>query len=363
MKKAVFIINSMQNGGAERVVETQAEFLRKSGLDVTVIFLRRWDQYELHPEIHRVYLSEKKVFTPFDYGVKLLPLVWRLNRVLKEISRNGEIILMTSNLLYPDVIARLSRYSGQIMAVIHGHQNLLPFADHFLYKKFVRWLYGSRQVICVSDSVEREMREVYGLKQGTIRTIGNPLDTERIERMMEEPLEYTRPFLLFCGRLTEAKRPDRALEAYWKGGLQKTYDLVYLGVGEMEQGLRKMAERWGIASSVHFAGWQSNAYKWMRNASLLVISSDSEGLSMVLLEALYCGCPVAAVRSQGPAQIMQGALREYLCDADADSLLTVMKKALERYPSDTAEYARAFEADSVMSEYLATYHVWNGKFL
>ena len=127
MKKAVFIINSMQNGGAERVVETQAEFLRKSGLDVTVIFLRRWDQYELHPEIHRVYLSEKKVFTPFDYGVKLLPLVWRLNRALKEISRNGEIILMTSNLLYPDVIARLSRYSGQIMAVIHGHQNLLPF--------------------------------------------------------------------------------------------------------------------------------------------------------------------------------------------------------------------------------------------
>ena len=59
MKKAVFIINSMQNGGAERVVETQAEFLRKSGLDVTVIFLRRWDQYELHPEIH---ISVKRKF-------------------------------------------------------------------------------------------------------------------------------------------------------------------------------------------------------------------------------------------------------------------------------------------------------------
>ena len=73
--------------------------------------------------------------------------------------------------------------------------------------------------------------------------------------------------------------------------------------------------------------------------------------------------PGGGSQESGAGPDYAGALREYLCDADADSLLTVMKKALERYPSDTAEYARAFEADSVMSEYLAAYHVWNGKFL
>ena len=44
MKKAVFIINSLQLGGAERVVVTQAEFLQKSGIDVTIICFRKRDQ-------------------------------------------------------------------------------------------------------------------------------------------------------------------------------------------------------------------------------------------------------------------------------------------------------------------------------
>ena len=51
MKQAVFIINSLQNGGAERVVTTQADYLQRNGIQVTIICLRKWVQYDIRPDI------------------------------------------------------------------------------------------------------------------------------------------------------------------------------------------------------------------------------------------------------------------------------------------------------------------------
>lgn len=62
-KNAVYIINSLQNGGAERVILTQAEYLLSKDIEVTIICLRNWIQYECDPKYKGDHtLSTKKVY-------------------------------------------------------------------------------------------------------------------------------------------------------------------------------------------------------------------------------------------------------------------------------------------------------------
>lgn len=359
MKQAVFIINSLQNGGAERVVTTQADYLQRNGIQVTIICLRKWVQYDIRPDIKLVFLSSEKKFSPLSYLSGLFRLRKRLNRELDKIINKGEIILLTSNLLYPDLITRLSRYSRKAIYVLHAHQDILPFAGNPLYKGFVKWLYTKRHVVCVGDSVAEELCGIYHIDRRMVEAVVNPVDGQNIDRMKEESLEFEGPFVLFCGRLTALKHPERVLRAFYTGRFYEQYRLVILGIGEMEARLRNMAEEYGIADRVCFMGWEKNVYKWMAKASLLILASDTEGLSMTLIEALYCECPVVAVRSQGPSQIMQGELKEYLCASFPEAIAVKMREALSDYPRGLREYTAPYSVEKSLERYLEIYQEWN----
>ncbi len=359
MKKAVFIINSLQNGGAERVVVTQADYLQKKGVDVTVICLRRWIQYDIDPAVHVICLSDKRQFSAFDHLTGVLWLTKRLNRVLDRITGDGDVILLTSNLLYPDLVTRLSKYSKRALYVLHAHQDILSFSKRLPYKIFVRLLYRNRQIVCVGKSIADEMTNVYGMDKKMIRVVQNPVDGRTIDRMRYEKNDFPYPYILFCGRLTAVKCPERVIRAFYKGGFYKNYSLVILGIGELEDKLKQMAEKYNVAEKVCFRGWEKNVYKWMDKADLLILTSDSEGLSMVLLEALYCECPVVAVRSRGPEQIMTGELERYLCGPSDDSVIGTMKAALSHYPDHLVRYTENFSVDKNVKTYLEIYREWD----
>lgn len=357
MEKAVFIINSLQNGGAERVVATQANYLLEKGVDVTIICLRRWIQYDIDPAIQVICLSDKQKFSAFDYLSGILWLTRRLNHVLDQIT--GDVILLASNLLYPDLVTRLSKYSEKALYVLHAHQDILPFSRSLPYKAFVRMLYGNRRIVCVGKSIADEMTNVYGMDKKMIKTVQNPVDGRTIDQMRYEKNDFPHPYIIFCGRLTAVKCPERMIRAFYKGGFYKNYYLVILGIGELENKLKQMVEKYNIADKVCFRGWEKNVYKWMDKADLLVLTSDSEGLSMVLLEALYCECPTVAVRSHGPEQIMTGELEKYLCGPSDDSVIETMKKALVHYPHHLSRYTESFSTDTNVKTYLEIYREWD----
>ena len=359
MKKAIFIINSLQSGGAERVVVTQANYLQKNGVDVTIICFRKGKKYNVHPGIRLVILSDADRFSGASYLLKIPGLVRKLDHEISRVMGGGDVVLLTSNLLFPDIVVRLSKYSKKAVYVLHAHQDIVAGSRSFLYKWFIRWLYGKRQVVGVSSFVASEMTQMYHLDPAHVRTILNPIDLEEIDKVKDQELEFQTPFILFCGRLTDVKHPERLLEAFREGKFYEKYALVFLGEGELGHKLKSLAKSYGISERVHFAGWETNVYKWMSNASLLVLTSDTEGLAMAVVEALYCGCPVVSVKSKGPEQIMTGELKEYLSAPAVTSLVEKMNAALNFYPEIRPEHMEKYSVNRNVEKYLDVYREWN----
>ncbi len=153
---------------------------------------------------------------------------------------------------------------------------------------------GTTALVAVGERVRDELVEA-GIGQRDRFTAIAPgveeppaIDREIARQLLGLPLEV--PVVMFVGRLTAIKRPDRLVEAFGMV-LERIPEavLAVAGEGELLKEVRRSVERLG--DSVRFLGWQSDVGRLYAAADLVVISSDNEGMPMTLIEAAMAGVP------------------------------------------------------------------------
>ncbi len=121
-----------------------------------------------------------------------------------------------------------------------------------------------------------------------------------------------RKLVLFVGNLVPVKGPDVFLKslARLKAMTQGPWATVaaVIGDGPMRHGLVREARRLGLGDTVAFLGSRPHdeVARWMNVADVLCLTSRSEGMPNVVIEALVSGLPVAV------ADV--GACRELVAD-------------------------------------------------
>jgi len=103
-------------------------------------------------------------------------------------------------------------------------------------------------------------------------------------------LPINQPVVLFVGRLTTIKRPDRLIEAMALV-LQRRPDVILAiaGEGDLLEETRVLAEPLG--ASVRFLGWRRDVTCLYAAADCMVLTSDNEGMPVTLIEAAMAGVP------------------------------------------------------------------------
>lgn len=156
--------------------------------------------------------------------------------------------------------------------------------------------------------------------------------------------------LLFVGRLVPKKGLPRLLEALPAIRTRRpgvTLDIV--GYGPEEPALRALAQRLGLGEAVRFLGARPQAElpDLYRRAGLFVApfvreaSGDQEGLPVVLLEAVACGCPVLAGDVPGVGDLLGPAAAEACVPAgDAQRLAAGVLRLLDDPALAAASVAR-----------------------
>lgn len=254
-------------------------------------------------------------------------LAWRLRRMLASRSHD----LLVSTLPFADEVAALAGAPRHVCRIANTlSAEIARLAAEKAQRRAARYreIYGSRQLVAVSQGVAEDLQTRFGVDRKQLRVIANPFDFAAIRALAAEhcPARPTEPYILHVGRFAAQKRHDLLLAAF--AGAELPHRLVLLTPPDAK--LAALVAQRNLARRVTIADFQINPYPWMAGAELLVLCSDHEGLPNVLIEALACGTRVVSTDCpSGPREILGGELAQWLvpCD-DAAALAAAMRAAL-----------------------------------
>ena len=110
-------------------------------------------------------------------------------------------------------------------------------------------------------------------------------------------------YIVHVGKFKQQKRHDILIKAYAKANVEQK--LVLVGTGPLMEESKQLVKELNIEDKVIFAGFQKNPYPWIKHAKLMVLSSDFEGLGLVILEAIALGTSVVSTDCpSGPSEVL-----------------------------------------------------------
>jgi glycosyltransferase involved in cell wall biosynthesis len=165
--------------------------------------------------------------------------------------------------------------------------------------------------------------------------IPNGVDTERFRPASRSEartvlgLNAEELMILFTGSLVKSKGVDTLLKAFARHPAElRTARLVYVGDGPEAPILETMAAELGVRGQVTLAGYRpvEELPAWYQACDMFVLPSQSEGLSISLLEALACGRPVITTPPDiGSHDAVEHGVNGYLCPfGDVDALAAAL---------------------------------------
>lgn len=351
MKRVLFIINSLNKGGAERVVASLANFMANRGHEIVVLCFKNSLAFEIHPKVKVVFVGENR---------KRLLGLWKdirnLNSLIRGLEEQGSFDIVTTHLFYAHVVTRLSKIGKKAVYVMHTVYSR-KFKNSILYRLLIRFLYSNKKIVTVSQGLKQELKNHWGVRcSKDIIVINNPIDIEYIKGL--SCLECDRgalgKYIISMGRLTEGKRFPLLIKAFLKSKLSSEYKLVILGEGEKKAEIINSIEEASAQEQVILKEWQENPFSWIKNASLYACTSSYECFPMSILESLCCGTPIVSIDCDyGPREILIGELKRFLVkEGDFHKLIENMEEAVENYPPISDIYYSHYDIGVIAEEYL-----------
>ena len=217
----------------------------------------------------------------------------------------------------------------------------------------------------VSEGVSVNLAATIEGTDAEVTTIYNPVVTPDLRPRMEESPSHPwlsdggAPVIVSAGRLAAQKDFPTLIRALARLAPRRPCRLIIVGEGRMRPRLERLVGRLGLQDRVSLPGWVDNPFAFMARASLFVVSSTYEGLSMVLVEALACGCPCVSTDCRfGPPEILQhGKVGPLVPVGDACALAEAMEQVLDRPPDARLlrERAADFSLDRAVDAYEALF--------
>jgi glycosyltransferase involved in cell wall biosynthesis len=200
------------------------------------------------------------------------------------------------------------RLRAPMITTLHGYTSSRSFGALWVYEQLDRLaLRHLEQVVVVTRSM-LSLPGIRGLKSTSKRVIANgipslsarlaDLGAGGIPALPDEltSLVRSRPTLVAIGRLSPEKGFALLVEAFARARAQvgTAHQLMIVGEGPERTALETKVISLGVHDHVHLVGYIEGADRLLDGAAGFVMSSYTEGMPLVLLEALQWGVPILA---------------------------------------------------------------------
>lgn len=297
-------------GTAERTFQ-MSHFLAKENVECTVLTIDTG-------------LDKARIAALEPAKVVAIPLLWRrfyiprFNwKTINTLVNNADVIHLMGHWGVLNAMVYIAARRAHKPYAVCPAGALPIFGRSGLFKRLYNFLIGRALIrnasawIAVTPA-EFPHFESYGIAASRVTVIANGVSEDDFPVVDSSAFRNTRnlpenPLILFMGRLNMIKGPDLLLKAF---ALVKDrfpdYHLVFAGPDEgMQAALIEFSCKHEIADRVHFLGFVSGRDKVAayRLATLLVVPSRQEAMSIVALEAGICGTPALLTDQCGFSEI------------------------------------------------------------
>jgi glycosyltransferase involved in cell wall biosynthesis len=360
------ILPALPQGGMEMVVARLAGQLVDRGHEVTVTCLE-----EGGPLADEFLAKGIRVNVIPTLGLRTNLRAPALERYLR--ARAPDVVHSHSGVWMK--AAHAARRAGvcRVVHTVHGLLDDEPWHGRMLKRLAARY---TDVAVAVSAPLRSYLEVTCGIRAAQLRVIANGVDSGRFkpvsrggddERRMRRRLAgewAASPLVGHVARLVPIKNQRLLIDAF-RLVLDRAPDakLLIVGDGPLKPTLEAHAEDIGILSSVRFTGAQSRVHEWLPGLDLFVLSSDAEGTSMSVLEALASGVCVVATAVGGTPDLLAHGNAGILVPARnaralADGMLTALMEPTRRAALASAGrrmVEASFDEHDVVSQYELLY--------
>lgn len=152
----------------------------------------------------------------------------------------------------------------------------------------------------------------------------NVINASEIKQKAEKDKNKYNYDLVFLGRLTYQKNPERLIEIM--KDIVKNHNsikLAIIGEGELKETLKEMIKSNKLEKNVEMLGFLKNPYKILSETKFLILTSRFEGTPMVALEAMALGIPVISTYTDGMIDIIKTGVNGFLCNTNEEFVSTI----------------------------------------
>ena len=325
MKRIAFVHNNFPAGGAERITIDIARYLKSVGGYQVYVYTTRVSPSLMTDEVRDLVnirtIPSQAVQSRRSAAVEELLLqdsidiLVQVTKSLKGIEgirqRTGckTVVACHGEPFWQRHVIMHRRQKGFLRSLMWHLWNRRRFEDGTLAMRMAKertlkdYLQNDAYTV-LCESYRDEVIEALGLEAANARIYA----IENAENVVENVCYQKENVILFCGRFENwSKRIDRLLHIWAKVEPVLTdWKLVLVGDGRDGKMLRKLAADLKLRR-ISFEGMQKNVAEYYRKASVVCLTSETEGWPLALTEGQAHGCiGVAFGATSGIREILDG---------------------------------------------------------
>lgn len=329
--KILYVIGSLERGGAELHLLEVATRLKARGWDIELYVLEKGgvltSQFEeegiiIHgievPTFINRLLVNDRLRAWCGLGLNGVGLIWTLW------SRRPAIVHYFLPAAY--IIGGLASLFAPFSTRIMSRRSLNHYQrKNKLFARVERFLHPRMDAICGNSKAVLENLKEEGVDLQRLRLIYNGKKVEYGRKLADRgiaraELGLSKDALLFVivANLIPYKGHSDLISALGliKHTLPKQWQLLCLGRDDgILAELQSLAEQAGISSNVRLMGACSEVSRFLEVADVGILSSHEEGFSNALLEYMVAGLPIVATDVGGNSEAVQDGVTGYICPA------------------------------------------------
>lgn len=293
-KRIAFFIGSMGKGGAERVISILANSYAERGWKVDILLLlNNVCDYQLNKNINLIPIcNENKSrlahLPKWLFSIRKYVKCKKPDRIVSFVARINLITILSCIGLNQSITI-----SERNDPNADGRSIYIKFLTHLLYPLVNCIVFQTKWAqSCFSKRIQ---------KKSVI--IPNPIQVTTTATNVKEKK------IVAVGRLMEQKNHSMLIRAFKR--VHKNYPeykLYIYGEGILRRTLENQIQDLKLTESVYLPGNVSNIHQKIANAEMFVLSSNYEGLSNALMEAMMMGIPCISTDCAGSNEVIENSI-------------------------------------------------------